>query len=264
MTPRRRAHRPADARETGEGQAPGGGEGPVEPRHQRRDVGGLDRGAAPDAQARRRVAVAADVVGDALGLEQLGHPLDEIPLRRLVERRRSPGRRSAGRPRCSSAPPDRRRGSRPRACGRPSACSAAKLASARARVAASPPIASIQSSASMRVGDAEHRRRVDRLAGEDALDQLAALGHAEDLRQRPVGRVALQPLDGARREHQHAVRRLAAHRLLPGEGGDVELVPGQVLRERRRGRVAERQPVAVRRRSSRRPAPGRPRWCRSR
>ncbi len=38
--------------------------------------------------------------------------------------------------------------------------------------------------------DAEHRRRVDRLALEDAFDQLAALGHAEDLRQRPGRRVA--------------------------------------------------------------------------
>ena len=33
--------------------------------------------------------------------------------------------------------------------------------------------------------DAQHRGRVDRLALEDAFDQLAALGHAEDLRQRP-------------------------------------------------------------------------------
>ena len=35
----------------------------------------------------------------------------------------------------------------------------------------------------------QHRRRVDRLAFEDALDELAALGHAEDLRQRPMRRV---------------------------------------------------------------------------
>ena len=49
-----------------------------------------------------------------------------------------------------------------------------------------------------RVGDAEHRGRVDRLAGEDAVDELAALGQAEDLRQRPGRGEALQPLDGAR------------------------------------------------------------------
>ena len=35
--------------------------------------------------------------------------------------------------------------------------------------------------------DAEHRGRVDRLALEDALDQLAALGQAEHLRHRPGG-----------------------------------------------------------------------------
>ena len=40
-------------------------EGPVEPGRQRLDVGRLDGGAAPDAQARRGVAIGADVVGDA-------------------------------------------------------------------------------------------------------------------------------------------------------------------------------------------------------
>ena len=92
---RGRARRPAGCQERKRDQAArGGGEGPVEPRRQRLDVGGLDRGAAPDPQARRRVAVAGDVVGDALGLEELGHPLDEVALRRLVERRRPPDRRS--------------------------------------------------------------------------------------------------------------------------------------------------------------------------
>ena len=61
--------------------------------------------------------------------------------------------------------------------------------------------------------------------------ELAALGHAEELRQRPGRRVALQPLDRARREDQHAVRRLAAQRLLPGEGDDIELGPVELLRE---------------------------------
>src|SRR4029077_6176864 len=37
--------------------------GPVEPGQQRLDVGALDGGARPDAQARRRIAMARDVVG---------------------------------------------------------------------------------------------------------------------------------------------------------------------------------------------------------
>ncbi len=45
------------------------GEGPVEPRRQRLDVGALDGRAAPDAQARRRIAIGVDVVGDALLLQ---------------------------------------------------------------------------------------------------------------------------------------------------------------------------------------------------
>ena len=74
---------------------------------------------------------------------------------------------------------------------------------------------------------------------------LADLGQAEDLRQRPVGGEALEPLDGAGAEDQDAMAPLAAHRLLPGEGGDVELRPGQVLREGRRGGVAEGEAGAV-------------------
>ena len=46
------------------------GEGPVEPLGQRFDVRLLDRRAAPDAQAGRGVAIAADVEGDLLLLER--------------------------------------------------------------------------------------------------------------------------------------------------------------------------------------------------
>ena len=56
---------------------------------------------------------------------------------------------------------------------------------------------------------------------------------------------ALQPLHGAGREDQDPMAALAAHGLLPGEGGHIELVPRQVLREGRRGGVAEGQPLAV-------------------
>ena len=112
--------------------------------------------------------------------------------------------------------------------------------------------------------DAEHGRRVDGLALEDALDELAALGHAEDLRQRPGRLVALEPLHRAGREDQHAVRRFAAQHLLPGEGDHIELRKIEFLREGRRGRVADRRAPRGRRRSSRRSARARRRWCRSR
>src|SRR6478752_4521782 len=62
---------------------------------------------------------------------------------------------------------------------------------------------------------AQHRGCVDGLALEDAVDQLAAFGHAEDFRQRPGRRVAFEARDRARRENQHAVRGFAAERLLP-------------------------------------------------
>ena len=75
--------------------------------------------------------------------------------------------------------------------------------------------------------------------------ELALVRQAENLRQRPGRRVALEPLHGARREHEHAVRRLAAQHLLPGPGDDVELVPWQIHREDAGGRIANRQALAI-------------------
>src|SRR5437762_13594905 len=57
------------------------GEGPVEPQRERLDICALDRRTAPDAQARRRIAVSIDVVSDALLLERGGDALDEAGLR---------------------------------------------------------------------------------------------------------------------------------------------------------------------------------------
>ena len=70
----------------------------------------LDRRAAPDAQARRRVAIGADVVGDAFLLQRRGDALGESRLRVGGERRAPPDRRPSGRPRCWSASPGRRPG----------------------------------------------------------------------------------------------------------------------------------------------------------
>src|SRR3546814_1247203 len=50
-----------------------------------RSIGGLHRGAAPEPEAHRRVAVAGDVVGDALLLPQRGDSLGRGGLRVLVE-----------------------------------------------------------------------------------------------------------------------------------------------------------------------------------
>jgi len=84
------------------------------------------------------------------------------------------------------------------------------------------------------------------LSFEDAFDQFATLGHAEDLGQGPSGCVAFQPFDSAGAEDDHAMCRLAAHDLLPGKGGDIELVPRQILRECSRGRIADCQALTIR------------------
>ena len=59
--------------------------GPVEPGPERLDIGGLDRGAAPDADAGRSVAIAGDVIGRLLGFEQRCDLLDERELGCLIE-----------------------------------------------------------------------------------------------------------------------------------------------------------------------------------
>src|SRR6185436_1841712 len=82
------------------------------------------------------------------------------------------------------------------------------------------------------VFDAQHRWRVDGLTPKNAFAEFAARGQAEDFWQRPCRLVGLKPLDGARRQDQHAVRALAAEHLLPREGDDIELGEIETLRER--------------------------------
>src|SRR5207244_3506923 len=62
-------------------------EGPVDPRRQRLEIGSLDGRAAPDAQARRRIAMRRDVVGGAFLLDARDEILHEGPLRVDRERR---------------------------------------------------------------------------------------------------------------------------------------------------------------------------------
>ena len=105
---------------------------------------------------------------------------------------------------------------------------------------------------------AQHRRRVDGLALEDALDRACrpwSCGRSSAAARR---RVAFEPRDGARREDQHAVRRLAAQRLLPGEGRRHRASANRApARTRPRWRRRWSGPRG-RRRSSRRSARARP------
>src|SRR3546814_6460826 len=75
-----------------------------------------------------------------------------------------------------------------------------------------------------RILDREHRRRIDRLALEDALGELAAFGQAEHLGERPGRGIAFEPFDRTRAEDQHAVPALAPQHLLPRDGGDIDQI----------------------------------------
>ena len=241
------------------------GEGPVEPVRQRFDVGTLDGRAAPDAQARRRVAVGADVVGDALLLER-GREFLTNAACASAESFSDGGiddlQADAG---VGARAPAPWRGSRSRACAPPSRRSPWRWRRQRA-------ISRLEPADRLRpderveiILDAQHRRRVDGLAVEDALVELAALGHAEDLRQRPRRRCSSRA----------APRRAATGSSMPCAASPPStfcqekvttssFAPVERLREAGRGGVADGQPLRGRPRSSRRSARARPRSCRSR
>ena len=160
-------------------------ERPVEPWQERLEVGRLDRRAAPQPEARRRVAVAGDVVGDALGLEPRGQPLDEAGLARRRQRRNRRIGDLRGRSRSRNGSPGAGRGTRPRASARPSPRSARDWPR-RARSARRGRRSARPRRARRARPRRKHRGRVDRLAAEHALDQLALGRQAQDLRQRPA------------------------------------------------------------------------------
>src|SRR5579862_9683354 len=62
------------------------GKGPVNPLREQRDVGSLHRGAAPDAQAGRRVAVMREVEAGGFLLDHCDQLLDEVRLRIRIQR----------------------------------------------------------------------------------------------------------------------------------------------------------------------------------
>src|SRR5450830_1079456 len=169
-------------------------EGPVEPGRERLDVARFRRRPAPDAQARRRVAVIGDVVGDAFLLQQAGERLGE---RRLIVGRQpryhridhlqaDRGVRAFARFIGEMGDPGRDRHPVGQNLG----------VGVRARDGGGKPADRFRPLQRVEVIlDAQHRRRVDGLAGENALVQLAALGEPENLRQRPGRLMAFEPLN---------------------------------------------------------------------
>ena len=178
----------------------GFGEGPVEPWRQRLDVARLDGRAAPDAQARRRVAV-----DRRCRRRRLPSPAGRPCVLTKAAWASAGSRVTAGsttfrHTEVLERSPDRSRDDSIHGVRATQSASALALASERATVR-------LQAADRFRplqrveiVLDAQHRRRVDGLALENAFVELAALGHAENLRQRPGRLVAFEPLDRARRQ----------------------------------------------------------------
>src|SRR5438874_3534333 len=141
---------------------------PVEPRPERLDVGGVDRCAAPDSEAWRSVAVGADVVGRILAVEQLRDRflsrLVCIQIGAIGELQTYRSVRAQCWVACEVLDPVRRlypaveRGS----IGVGARDQRFKAADAFRPVERKQPVL-----------NAQHRRRIDRLALEDAVDQLA-------------------------------------------------------------------------------------------
>src|SRR5271169_712534 len=170
---------------------------PVEPQRERLDVGPFDGRAAPDAQARRRVAIGIDVVSDAFLVERRRDALNEGGL--------CVGRQPAD-VRIDDFQADRRVRAQ-RRIGRQ------KIDPVGARhpigdglgIGGGARLQRLEAADRFRpfegveiILDAKHRRRIDGFADKDAFDQLAAFGHAEDLRHRPSRLVTFEAGNGAR------------------------------------------------------------------
>ena len=168
-----------------------GFKGPFKPGQKRLDVGCFNRATAPDPQARGCITISADVVSDILGLKALGDCLGKS--------------RTVTDARIGELEANRRVGARGRVCREvfdPVVCSA-KIKD-RLRIGIRPRDEPLEATVRARPRERpqlsfnrQHGRCVDRLAAEDTVNQLATLGKAEDLGQRPRGRVAFQPLDSA-------------------------------------------------------------------
>src|SRR5262249_15266181 len=76
-------------------------------------------------------------------------------------------------------------------------------------------------------------------------DEFAVINQSKEFWYWPGGRISLQSFDRARRQYQHAMRRLAAERLLPGESGRVELVPLAPLAKGGSSRIANRKALPI-------------------
>ncbi len=173
------------------------GERPVDPLRQQRDVLCLHRGAAPDAQPRRRVAIMREIVTCAFLLHQGHQPLGEIGLRVRVKRAdrgidHLHAHRGIGTDRRvlrQEIDPGRFRLPVGEHLGVGIGARDQGFETAnRFR-----PVQRVEI-----ILDAQHRRRVDGFALKNTFVELAALGHAEDFRQRPWWLVAFEPLHRAR------------------------------------------------------------------
>jgi len=235
------------------------GEGPVEPEGQRFDVGCLDRRAAPDAQAGRSVAIAADVEGDLLLLQRAGERLGE---------RRCP---SAGKAATSLSTTlrqtlvlervaERGRGSRPTASWPPSRRSPWRWR----RRARTGPSARRRSWPHKRVDvvlDAQHRGVL--IVSPSKIPSISCRPWScGRLGQRPGRLVGLEPLDRARAEDDHAVRRLAASAFCQEKVVTSSFGQSRSCANAARSRRRSSSPCDRRRSISRR-GRARPRSCRS-
>ena len=170
---------------------------PLEPRQQRREIARLDRGAAPEAQAGRRVAIAGDVVGHSLRGEAADQGRDQLRLASARQRAHQ---------RVDQFQADRGRGAglgatrqeRDPGGARDPGGDQVEIGRAARDQRGKPADPLGPGEPIERVLDREHRGRVDRLAAEDAFDQLALGGQAQELGRRPGRLPGRQALHRAR------------------------------------------------------------------
>mmetsp|Transcript_5831 Transcript_5831/g.15814 ORF Transcript_5831/g.15814 Transcript_5831/m.15814 type:complete len:417 (-) Transcript_5831:227-1477(-) len=209
--------------------------GPLEPWAECLEIGLLDCGSAPDANGWRGVTVTSDIVGNILGLQQGDELLDLIGIQ--IQRQANGGGGTCGWVLGEEVDPFVLR-------DKVFEDAEVVLAHLDESVDATRSVSPLQGVDV--VLDSEHGWCVDGGTFEDSGIDLSLLDHAEDLWQRTVLRcVGLQSFDGAWAEDEDTVGTLSSENLLPGVGGDVELLPWHIHGEASGGGIAKGEPGSV-------------------
>ena len=211
-------------------------EGPLEPGHESSNIGSLDGGTAPDSDRGRGITVTANVESNLLLVEKGNEFLNLISSQ--VQSKANRGGRAGLGILGKEVDPGRVLANKLVHDGEVVLGPLDEGGDTAERVSPGEGINVIL--------NGKHGGGVDGGTLEDTGIELALLGKTEDLGKGAVLRgEGLETLNSTGAEDEDAVSTLTTEDLLPGVGGDVELLPGHVHGKAGRGGIAEGKALAI-------------------